>query len=49
MQAYVWPRLGKMKLCVSYHESFYDRDFAQKFLQTVKTELVEGLGIGDEI
>jgi len=49
MQVYVWTRVGKMKLSVSYNESFYDGDFAQKFLQSVKTELVQGLGIGAEV
>lgn len=45
MMVYVWTRGNKLKLSICYNESFYARDLVERFLESTKRELVEGLGI----
>ena len=45
LMVYVWTREKKMKLSICYNESFYARDFVERFLESTKREMVEGLEI----
>ncbi|KAM0796887.1 hypothetical protein BDR22DRAFT_865479 [Usnea florida] len=45
LMVYVWTRGNKMKLSICYNESFYGSDFVERFLESTKREIVEGLGI----
>lgn len=41
---YLWTFQGRMKISVCYNESFYEKDYAQAFLERVEALLVQELG-----